>query len=104
LLYRESREFVEDQRKERRNLYGRDYAYEMQCALDDCNEFLAGGNAANFFEPKKLMKELEECVKKLKKEGLEFTEVADLEVYPGLMGAIAASKGRLLSANHKILQ
>ena len=51
------------------------------------------------------MKELEECVKNLEKAGLEFIEVADLEVYPGIVGAIAASKGRLLSStNANILQ
>ena len=77
----------------------------MQCALDDCNEYLSGGIAANFFKPEKLMKELEECVKNLEKAGLEFIEVADLEVYPGIVGAIAASKGRLLSStNANILQ
>jgi len=77
----------------------------MQCALDDCNEYLAGGIAATFFKPEKLMKELEECVKNLKKAGLDFTEVEDLDVYSSILGAIAASKGRRLSGDYaNILQ
>jgi len=89
--YYEGRKMIDGQREERRDLFGRDPIYDMECAMADSAEYMAGGKAATYFNPKSLLKDLKKCTQQLVDAGLEHTPLEQLDVYQALMGGLQAS-------------
>ena len=89
--YFEGRKMIDNQRNERRDLFGRDPVYDMECAMADSAEYMAGGKAQTYFNPKNLLSDLKKCTEQLAKYGLEHTPLEELDVYQALMGGLQGS-------------
>ena len=92
--YFEGRKMIDGQREERRDLFGRDPIYDMECAMADSAEYMAGGKAATYFNPKSLLKDLQKCNQQLAEAGLEHTPLEQLDVYQALMGGLQQSRSK----------